>query len=296
MLRRESSISRAIEWCWARNSTAWRLSSVPCSRCSRMRSQSHWVCSSSSRQVASTGRAAVVALGPQLLVAALGGFGDERVGGRQDGRRGAVVAREGAHLGAGEALLEVEDVAHRGGAKAVDGLGVVADAGDAAAVGPQQRDDVGLQGVGVLVFVDQHVVEALAHARAGRRVGEQAAPEEQQVVVVEHLLLLFGVGVAGEELREVLLRPARTRERRLQHLVQRRLGVDTARVDVEAGRLLGKARAVVAQSERGALDVQEVFGVAAVEDGEVGLHADVAGVDAQQARRDSMEGAAPDTP
>jgi len=50
----------------------------------------------------------------------------------------------------------------------------------------------------------------------------------------------------------------------------------------------------VAQSERGALDVQEVFAVAAVEDGEVGLHADVASVDAQQARRDSMEGAAPD--
>ena len=112
--------------------------------------------------------AAARALGPELLVAALGGLGDERVGGRHDGGRGAVVARERAHLGAGEALLEVEDVAHRGGAEAVDGLGVVADAGDARAVRAQQRDDVGLQRVRVLELVDQHVVEALAHAGAAR--------------------------------------------------------------------------------------------------------------------------------
>ena len=95
------------------------------------------------------------------------------------------------HLGAGEALLEVEDVAHGGGAEGVDGLRVVADAGDAGAVRAQQRDDVGLQRVGVLVLVDEHVVEALAHAGAAGRVGEQAAPEQQQVVVVEHLLLLL---------------------------------------------------------------------------------------------------------
>ena len=110
--------------------------------------------------------AALGAPGPELLVAALGGLGDDRVGGRDDGRRGAVVARERAHCRAGKALLEVEDVAHRGGAEAVDGLGVVADAGDAGAAGAQQRDDVGLQRVGVLVLVDQHVVEALAHAGA----------------------------------------------------------------------------------------------------------------------------------
>ena len=169
-----------------------------------MRSHSHAVCSSSSRQVTSSGRAPPGALGPEHLVAALGGLGDDGVGGRQDGRRGAVVAREGEHLGAREALLEVEDVAHRGGAEAVDGLGVVAHAGDAAAAGAQQRDDLGLQGVGVLVFVDQHVVEALAHARSGERVGQQRAPEQQQVVVVEHLLLFFCVGVAGEEPAEAL--------------------------------------------------------------------------------------------
>ena len=228
------------------------------------------------------------------MCAALDGFGDERVGGRQDGRRRAVVAREREHLGAREAQLEVEDVARRGGAKAVDRLGVVADAGDAAAVGPQPRDDVGLQGVGVLVFVDQHVIEALAHALAGRRIGEQAAQEEQQVVVVEHLLLLLGVGVAGEEPPEVGGGRLAPGKRAGQHLGQRRLGVDAARVDVEAGGLLGEARTVAAEPERRAGDVQEVLGVAAVEDGEVGTEADVARVDAQQTRGDGVEGAAPD--
>ena len=79
--------------------------------------------------------------------------------------------------------------------------------------GPQQRDDLGLQRVGVLVLVDEHVVEALAHARAGDRVGEQAVPEEQQVVVVEDLLLLLAVRVAREELCEPRLRRLAPRER-----------------------------------------------------------------------------------
>ncbi len=212
----------------------------------------------------------------------------------EDRRRGAVVARQGDDVGAGEALAEVEDVAHRGGAEAVDGLGVVADAGDAAAVGPQQRDDVGLQRVGVLELVDEHVVEALAHARPGDGVGEQAAPEEEQVVVVQDLLLLLAVRVAREELCEPRLRRLAPRERRAQHLRQRQLRVDAARVHVEARGLLREARAVAADAERGARDVHEVLGVAAVEDREVRLQADVARVHAQQARGDGVERAAPD--
>ena len=284
-----------MEWCWARNSTA-------CVELGALLAVFEDALAEPLRLlvvVAAGGEhraAAVVALGPQLLVAALGGLGDERVGGRQDGGRGAVVARERAHLGAGEALLEVEDVAHRGGAEAVDGLGVVADAGDAGAVRPQQRDDVGLQRVRVLELVDQHVVEALAHARAARRVGEEPAPEQQQVVVVEHLLLLLGVGVAGEELRQAFFGRQAPGEGGVQHLVQRQLGVDAAGVDIEAGGLLREAEAAAAEAEGRAGDVHEILRVAPVEDREVGLHADVAGVDAQEARGDGVEGAAPDAP
>jgi hypothetical protein len=115
------------------------------------------------------------------------------------GRR-AVVLRQREHRGAGKALLEVEDVAHRGGAKGIDRLRVVADARHARAVRTQERDDLGLQHVGVLVLVDEHGVETLAHARAGDRVTQEAVPEEQQVVVVEHLLLFFEVGVTAKRL------------------------------------------------------------------------------------------------
>ena len=178
--------------------------------------------------------------------------------------------------------------------KRVDGLRVVADAGDAGAVRAQQAHDVGLQRVRVLVLVDEHVVEALADAGAARRVGEQAAPEEQQVVVVQHLLLLLGVGVRREQLRQTLLGRQAPGERRAQHLVQRQLGVDAARVDVQARGLLREARAASAEAQTRARDVDEILAVAAVHDGEVRLHADVARVDAQQAGGTGVERAAPD--
>ena len=196
------------------------------------------------------GAAAAGALGPERLVVAFGGLGDDGVGGGQDGRRRAIVAFEREHPCRRKAVFEVEDVAHRGGAKAVDGLGVVAHAGDAAAARPQQRDDLGLQRVRVLILVDQHVIESFAHPRPGGRVGEQGAPEEEQVVVVEHLLLLFGIGVAREEPAQALAARLAPREGLDEYLGQRLLGVDAARVDVEAGRLLGESCAVASELER----------------------------------------------
>ena len=138
------------------------------------------------------------------------------------------------------------------------------------------------------------MVEALAHAGAAGRVGEQAAPEQQQVVVVEHLLLLLGVGVAGEELAQAFFGRQAPREGRVQHLVQRQLRVDAARVHVQARGLLREAVAAAAEAQGGAGDVHEILRVAPVDDREVRLHADVAGVDAQQAGGDGVEGAAPD--
>ena len=80
------------------------------------------------------------------------------------------------------------------------------------------------------------------------RIGEQPVPEQQQVVVVEDLLVLLHVGVAREELLEVVLGLAAPGERRLR--APRRSGslrVDAARVDVEARRLLREARAAAAR-------------------------------------------------
>jgi hypothetical protein len=62
---------------------------------------------------------------------------------------------------------KVEDVAHLRGAEGIDRLGVVADDGEPAAVRLQAEQDRRLQPVGVLVLVDQHMVEARRHRRAG---------------------------------------------------------------------------------------------------------------------------------
>jgi hypothetical protein len=85
-----------------------------------------------------------------------------------------------------------------GAAEAVDGLGVVAHHGEAAAVGLHGQQDAGLQAVGVLVFVHQHVAEALAHL-PGQLGSDHLGPVEQQVVVVEHLLGLLGLHVGAEQ-------------------------------------------------------------------------------------------------
>ncbi len=174
------------------------------------------------------GPPSALALGPQVLVAALGGLGDDRVGRGEDRRARPVVARQGDDLGVLEALLEVEDVAHGGRPEAVDRLRVVTHARHARAVRPQQRDDVGLDRVGVLELVDEHVVEALSHALAGSGVGQKGVPEQQKVVVVEDLLGFLDIGVGAEEIGEPFLGVLAPRERRLQHLGQGGGGVHAA--------------------------------------------------------------------
>jgi hypothetical protein len=56
-----------------------------------------------------------------------------------------------------------------------------------------------LKPVGVLVFIDQHVVEALADMSGQGRVADHLRPVEQQVVVIEHPLGLLGLHVAREQ-------------------------------------------------------------------------------------------------
>ncbi len=131
---------------------------------------------------------------------------DHRVGGVEDGLGRAVVAIERNHFGAaGESVGEAGDVADLGGAKTVDRLGVVAHHGETGAVGPQRQEDLGLERVGVLVLVDQDVIEALAHRPRQIRLAHQERPVEQQVVVVQHLLALLRHHVGLEETAQLHL-------------------------------------------------------------------------------------------
>ena len=116
---------------------------------------------------------------------------------------------------------EIEDVAHGRGAERIDRLRIVADHGEAAALGLQRQQDRGLQAVGVLIFVDQHMVEAAADLGGQRRVAHGLRPVQQQVVVIEHVLALLGLDIGREQLLQ-LRRPAGAPgERRAQHLLDR---------------------------------------------------------------------------
>ena len=64
-----------------------------------------------------------------------------------------------------------------------------------------REQDRRLQPVGILVFVDQHMIESSADLPAQRRLGDHVRPIEQQVVVVERVLRLLLGGVRGEQLR-----------------------------------------------------------------------------------------------
>ena len=164
---------------------------------------------------------------PEVLGVALGGQGDDRVRGREQRRRRAVVALEGDDFGRRREMAgEVEDVAHLGGAKRVDRLGVVADHGQAAAVGLEGEQDAGLQAIGVLVFVDQDVVEARRHRRPELGLGQRRRPPDQQVVEVEDALrLLFG-RVGGEQALQIVVPVGAPGKRAGEHCGQAGVRVD----------------------------------------------------------------------
>ena len=235
-----------------------------------------------------------VTLGPQVLGEALGSERDHRVRRRENGPRGAVVLLQRHHgRRRREGSGEIEDVAHRGAAEGVDRLRIVAYHGEAATVGLQRQQDRSLQVVGVLVLVDQHVVEQATDLGAERGLGDHLRPVQQQVVVIEHLLRLLGLDVGAEKPLQLLFPVRAPRKARLQHLGQRRAGIHGGGIDRQAGALLRKAPARARQAELVAHQVQQVRRILAVVDGETRIEADAPGVLTQQPRADAVEGAGP---
>jgi hypothetical protein len=58
--------------------------------------------------------------------------------------------------------------------------------------------DLRLDGVGVLVLIDQDAVETLADGAARVAVGQEFVPVQQEVVEVEDVLLAFAFGIGVE--------------------------------------------------------------------------------------------------
>ena len=234
------------------------------------------------------------AVGPEVFGEALAGKPDDAVGRRQHRLRRAVIAVERDHFRARrEALREIQNVAHGGGAEGIDRLRVVADDGEAAPIRLQRQQDRGLQAVGVLIFVDQHVIEAAADLFGDQRIAHHLRPVEQQIVVIEHVLGLLGLDVSREQALQ-LGRPARAPGIVLaEDLLDLHLGVDAARVDRQARALGGKAALGLRQSALVPDQIHQVGGILAVVDGEGGIDADPLGIFAQQPRADAVEGTGP---
>jgi len=130
------------------------------------------------------------ALRPEALLLARGVVAHHRVRRVEDALGRAVVPLELHHLGRRIVALEVEDVAHLGAAPGVDGLVVVADDREVLLpAGEVAQQDV-LRAVGVLVLVDEDVLEAVLRALEGL-VGHLEEPygEQQQVVEVERVVV-----------------------------------------------------------------------------------------------------------
>ena len=134
---------------------------------------------------------AALARRPEVLAFAANVVGDHRRGGLQNVLRGAVVLLEADGFRLGKILFEFENVADVSAAPRVNRLVFVTDGADIVAVPGEHSHELVLRPVGVLVLVDQEILEAavvvFAHGR-GRL--QQAGRFEQQVVEVE------GIGLA----------------------------------------------------------------------------------------------------
>ena len=239
-------------------------------------------------------RSARPPLRAQVLREPLARQADDGIGRGQDRLRRAVVLLQRDDRGRRlEVARKVQDVAHAGGAEAVDRLRVVAHHREARAIRLQPQQDRGLQRVGVLVLVDHDVVEQRAHLGRQLRDAHQLAPVEQQIVVVEHVLGLLGLDVGCEQPLQLVLPLRAPGELLAQHHIQRLGGVDGARVDGEARGLQGEALRLVGQAELVAHEVHQVARVLAVMDRERGIEADGVRIHAQQPRAHGVEGARP---
>ena len=149
------------------------------------------------------------ALGPEILGEAFLREPITALAAVRIGLRRAIIAVERDDAcGRRKLLGKVEDVAHRRGAERVDRLGVVADDRQAAAAGLESQQDGGLQAVGVLILIDQHVVEAAADVIGQAGVADHLRPVEQEVVVIEHVLLLLGFDIGREQSLSSAAHPA----------------------------------------------------------------------------------------
>ena len=134
-------------------------------------------------------RLALAQLGKQRFGKQLGVGANHMVGRTQDGAGGAVVLLQLDHLQLRVVLRQALEVVERGAAPAVDALVIVAHSGKARGLAHQQFQQLVLRGVGVLVFIDQHMAQQALPLFAHRVVVlEQAHGQADEVIKIHTLV------------------------------------------------------------------------------------------------------------
>ncbi len=216
-----------------------------------------------------------------------------RVGHVENRIGGPIVLLERDRFGSPDDVGELVQVVHRRCAEAVDRLRVIAHHGDGTRVA-ERPNDVGLQRVGVLVFVDEDVVEPRAHRGSNRWRDAQCSPVQQQVVEVENPLSPLAGDVLPQhdlERLDVLDAP---REMILDDGGELLLAVDHARVHRRDGVGTWKTTDLGELVQLGPHEPDQVGGVAGIEHRERWRQADRLGVGPQQAIGDRVKRPAPD--
>ena len=122
---------------------------------------------------------------------------DQTVGDREDVRRAAEILLELDNRRVGPIALESHYVADVGAAPAVDRLVRIARSADIAVLRNQQLGDLVLGVIGILIFVDQHKLKAVAKLAADiGTISEQDGRLHQQVIEIDAVSLAQQVLIA----------------------------------------------------------------------------------------------------
>ena len=75
---------------------------------------------------------------------------------------------------------------------------IIADDRESLAIRLERNKDRSLQAVGVLVFIDQHVIKPRANVACDLTHLHHLRPVKEQIVVIEYILPLLGLNIGAE--------------------------------------------------------------------------------------------------
>ena len=229
--------------------------------------------------------------GPQRLAVSVRVVLDDLPRGLQDGLGGAIVLFELHDGGIEIVLFEFQDVAHVGTTPPVDRLVIISHHADVAVLFREGADDEILRAVGILVFVDEDVLEAILILLFDvRRLAKQSHDLQQQVVKIQGVLLPQRALVSVKDARYDLLIPA-VGPFRVGEVVDAFVfgPIDQGEDDGRREAALVQPQVFQALADHGPL-------VVLVEDQEVPPHAHAVAVPAEDPAADVVESTDPDRP